>query len=68
MPISRDRLATANATTVAFIPEYGVRARRGDVEPLLSEDLFYRVQAVLSGRVPAQPRSVARPPARSRRS
>ena len=30
-------------------PEYGVRAKRGDFEPLISEDLFYRVQAVLSG-------------------
>ncbi len=26
---------------------------RGDFEPLISEDLFYRVQAVLSGRVPS---------------
>ena len=33
------------------MPEYGVRARRGDFEPLISEDLFYRAQAVLSGRV-----------------
>ena len=31
----------------------GVRAKRGDFEPLISEDLFYRVQAVLSGRVPS---------------
>jgi hypothetical protein len=28
------------------VPEYGVRAKRGDFEPLISEDLFYRVQAV----------------------
>jgi hypothetical protein len=33
--------------------EYGVRAKRGDFEPLISEELFYRVQAVLSGRVPS---------------
>jgi hypothetical protein len=33
--------------------EYGVRGKRGDFEPLISEDLFYRVQAVLSGRVPS---------------
>ena len=32
---------------------YGVRAKRGDFEPLISEELFYRVQAVLSGRVPS---------------
>ena len=29
---------------------HGVRAKRGDFEPLISEDLFSRVQAVLSGR------------------
>ena len=33
--------------------EYGVRGKRGDFEPLISEDLFYRVQAVLSGRLPS---------------
>ena len=33
------------------MPEYGVRNKRGDFEPLISEDLFYRVQAILSGRV-----------------
>ena len=32
---------------------YGVRAKPGDFEPVISEDLFYRVQAVLSGRVPS---------------
>ena len=26
-------------------------AKRGDFEPLISEDLFYRVQGLLSGRV-----------------
>ena len=34
------------------VPEYGVRGKRGDFEPLISEELFYRVQSVLSGRVP----------------
>ena len=34
------------------VPEYGVRGKRGDFEPLISEGLFYRVQAVLSGRLP----------------
>ena len=35
------------------VPSAGVPAKRGDFEPLISEDLFYRVQAVLSGRVPS---------------
>ena len=35
------------------VPEYGVRAWRGDFEPLISEELFYRVQGVLVGRVPS---------------
>ena len=38
---------------IVDVPEYGVRAKRGDFEPLISEDLFYRVQLVLSGRVPS---------------
>jgi hypothetical protein len=38
---------------IVDVPEYGVRARRGDFEPLISDDLFYRVQAVLSGRLPS---------------
>ena len=37
---------------IVDVPEYGVRAKRGDFQPLISEDLFYRVQAVLFGRVP----------------
>jgi hypothetical protein len=44
------------------VPEYGVRGKRGDFEPLISEDLFYRVQAILSGRVPSTaPRQRAHP-------
>ena len=44
------------------VPEYGVRGRRGDFEPLISEELFYRVQAILSGHVPnAAPRKRAHP-------
>ena len=35
------------------VPEYGVRGMRGDFEPLMSDDSFYHVQAVLSGRVPS---------------
>ena len=38
---------------IVDVPEYGVRGKRGDFEPLISEEMFYRVQAVLSGRVPS---------------
>jgi Recombinase len=38
---------------IVDVPEYGVRGKRGDFEPLISEDLFYRVQAILSGRLPS---------------
>ncbi len=38
---------------IVDVTEYGVRGKRGDFEPLITEDLFYRVQAVLSGRVPS---------------
>ncbi len=34
------------------VPDYGVTSVRGDFEPLVSEEVFYRVQAVLQGRVP----------------
>jgi len=37
---------------IVDVPEYGVRGRRGDFDPLIREDLFYRAQAVLSGRAP----------------
>jgi site-specific DNA recombinase len=47
---------------IVDVPEYGVRAKRGDFEPLISEELFYQVQAVLSGRVPSTaPRQRAHP-------
>ena len=36
---------------IVDVPEYGVRGKRGDFEPLISEDLFYQVQVVLSGRI-----------------
>ena len=29
---------------VVDVTEYGVRGKRGDFEPLISEDRFYRVQ------------------------
>ena len=37
---------------IVDVPEYGVRAKRGDFELLISEAFFYRVPAVLSGLVP----------------
>jgi len=47
---------------IVDVPEYGVRGKRGDFEPLISEDLFYRVQAILSGRTPSTaPRKRADP-------
>ena len=47
---------------IVHVPEYGVRGKRGDFEPLISEELFYRVQAILSGRVPSTaPRQRAHP-------
>lgn len=38
---------------IVDVAEYGVRGKRGDFDPLISEDLFYRVQSVLSGRMPS---------------
>ena len=35
---------------IVDVLEYGVRGKRGDFEPLISEELFYRFQAILSGR------------------
>jgi site-specific DNA recombinase len=47
---------------IVDVPEYGVRGKRGDFEPLISAELFYRVQAILSGRVPSMtPRKRAHP-------
>jgi hypothetical protein len=44
------------------VREYGVCGKRGDFEPLISEELFYRVQAILSGRVQSTaPRQRAHP-------
>ena len=47
---------------IVDVTEYGVRAKRGDFEPLISEELFYRVQAVLSGRVPEHDATATRAP------
>jgi hypothetical protein len=38
---------------IVDLTEYGVRGKRGNFEALISEDLFFRVRAVLSGRVPS---------------
>jgi hypothetical protein len=47
---------------IVDVPEYGVRGKRGDFEPLITEELFYRVQAILSGCVPSTaPRKRAHP-------
>ena len=34
------------------VPDFGVRDQRGDFDPLISEEIFYKAQAVLSGKVP----------------
>ena len=48
-------------------PSTGVRNKRGDFKPLISEDLFYQTQAVLSGRLPSTaPRKRAHPDFRLR--
>jgi hypothetical protein len=68
----RNRLLTSQAIGVLLrnqlyagivnVPEYGVRGKRGDFEPLVSEDLFYQVQAVLLGRIASTaPRQRAHP-------
>lgn len=36
---------------IVHVPDYGVREKRGDFEPLINEEIFYRVQAALSGMV-----------------
>jgi hypothetical protein len=46
---------------IVDVPDYGIRAKRG-FEPLISDDLFYRVQSMLSDRVPTTtPRQRAHP-------
>jgi hypothetical protein len=35
---------------IVDVAEYGVRAKHGDFESLISEDLFYRVQSIPEGR------------------
>lgn len=38
---------------VIDVARFGARGTRGDFDPLISEETFYRVQAVLSGRTPS---------------
>jgi hypothetical protein len=40
-------LAEKSYAGIVDVPEYGVRNKRGDFEPLISEQLFYRVQAIV---------------------
>jgi site-specific DNA recombinase len=49
------------------VPDYGVRGKRGDFDPLVTEETFYRVQAVLSGRPPQRRGVVAGAPGCERR-
>jgi DNA invertase Pin-like site-specific DNA recombinase len=47
---------------IVDVPEYGVRAKRGDFEPLISEERLDPGQPILSGRVPrTAPRKRAHP-------
>ena len=38
---------------IVDVTDYGIHGKRGDFEPLISEDLFCRVLSVLSGRLPS---------------
>jgi hypothetical protein len=35
------------------VPDFGVRDKRGDFAPLIPEDVFYKAQAALSGKLPS---------------
>ena len=38
---------------VIDVPDFGLEDKRGDFEPLVSDEAFYKAQAVLAGRVPS---------------
>ena len=35
------------------VPEFGIRDQRGEFDPLISEEVFYKAQVVRSGRMDA---------------
>ena len=55
LPVSSQAFATMleNQLYVGIVnaPGYGVVGKRGDFDPLIPDDVFYRVQAILTGRV-----------------
>jgi DNA invertase Pin-like site-specific DNA recombinase len=53
---------------IVDVPEYGVRNKRGDFDPLVSEALFFRAQAVLSVRALTPAPTLPRHPDGPRRS
>jgi site-specific DNA recombinase len=55
LPVSSQAFGTMlqNKLYVGIVdaPGYGVVGKRGDFDPLIPDDVFYRVQAILAGRV-----------------
>ena len=55
LPVSAQAFSTMlqNKLSVGVVeaPGYGVVGKRGDFDPLIPDDVFYRVQAILAGRV-----------------
>jgi site-specific DNA recombinase len=55
LPVSSQAVGAilANKLYIGVVnaPGYGVVGRRGDFDPLIPDDVFYRVQAILTGRV-----------------
>ena len=55
LPVSSQAFATIleNQLYVGIVnaPGYGAVGKRGDFDPLIPDDVFYRVQAILTGRV-----------------
>ena len=66
LPVSSQAFSTMlqNKLYVGIVdaPGYGVVGKRGDFDPLIPDDVFYRVQAILAGRVhPTGPHQRRRP-------